>query len=73
MVCAIVLLGAFNSDHIADAFHHANNILLAQRIGTNGTNVCVSHIATTLAEFDLRSHFGNDFAEMSYIAGVLFE
>ena len=66
MVNTIKLLGAFDGNHIADALNHANDILLAHGIATNGANISIGHIEATLAEFDLAPHPCYGFAEMTY-------
>jgi hypothetical protein len=49
-------LRTFDGYHFADRFHHANDLLLSHAIGTNGTDIAISHIITTLAKFDLVAH-----------------
>ena len=64
MVSAIELLGAFDGDHITDIFHHANHFLFSHGVGTDGTDIAIGHIVTTLAEFYFTPHSGNHFTEM---------
>ena len=73
MVNSVVLLGAFNSDYIADRFDHANDFLFAHAVGTNGTNVGVSDIESSLAKFYLASHSGYHLAEITHVIGVLLK
>jgi hypothetical protein len=67
MISAIILLGAFNSDHIADIFNNTNCFLLAHAIGTDRTDITIRYIVTTLAKFYLIAHLGDHFAELLHI------
>src|SRR5688572_13581389 len=72
MISTAKLLGAFNGNNIADILDHANSFLLAHAIGTNRTDISVSNIEATLAEFYFIAHPRHHFAELLYILFILF-
>jgi hypothetical protein len=73
MVRAIELLRAFQRNHVADVFYHADGVLLAQRIGADGTNVAIGHIMAALTEPDLRAHAGYYIGKMLHIFTFLLQ
>ena len=56
MVDAVELLGAFDGDHIADVFHHADH-LLPGRVLLQILQFGVGNIVATAAEADPAAHF----------------
>ena len=48
MIGSAELLGGFNGNHIADGFHHTDHIFPAHGIGTDGTDIGISHIMTAV-------------------------
>ena len=54
----LILLGTFDGYHITDIFYYANDFLLSHAVGTNGTNITIGYIKTTLTEFYFPAHLG---------------
>src|SRR3954471_14369693 len=73
MINAVILLGTFDCDHVTDIFYYAKDFLFSHTVGTNGTNVTIGHIKTTLTEFYFATHLADHFTELSYLAIILLE
>src|SRR6185295_8013701 len=73
MINSVILLGAFDCDHVTDIFYYANDLLFSHAVGTNGTNGTIGHIKTTLTEFYFATHLADHFTELSYLAIILPE
>ncbi len=71
MISAAELLRAFDGDHVAHGLHHADHILAAHRVGTDGTDIGIGHIMTALAEADLLAHLQNNLSESLRGGGFL--
>jgi len=73
VVGAVVLLGAFDGDHIPDILHYADQVLVAERIGTGAADIAIADIVTALAEFDVFPQARDRFAELRHLGQVLFQ
>ncbi len=73
MIGAIELLGAFQGNNITDILHHADSILLAHRVGTNGANIRIGYIVAALAKLDFAAHTGHHITEMLYVFRFLLQ
>ena len=73
MVGSAELLGAFNGNHIPDGFHHADHILPAHGIGTDGTDIRIGHIMAAMAETDILPHFDKDLPKSPCSGRILFK
>ena len=73
MVNPVELLGAFNSDHVPDAFYHADDLLLSHRAAAGITEFPVGNIVALFTEPDLPAHGGNGFTEPLHFSFILFQ
>ncbi len=73
MVSAAELLGTFNGNNVADIFNDADDPLFPHTVGAYRADISIRYIETSLAEFYLRSHPGDHFAELLNFGGILFQ
>lgn len=73
MVSAVVLLRTLNSHHIANAFYHAYQFLLAHGAGANVADVAVAHIVALPAKPDLPAHLADGIGKQFHLRLLGFE
>lgn len=71
MVGAVVLLGGFDGNDVADVFDDADELLVAAAVGADSANVCIADVAAPLAMLDVLAHSADGVAEMGDVVHVL--
>lgn len=71
MIDAIELLCAFNSDHVANIFNDADQLLPAHLVPADITGFLIGNIMASFAEPDLPAHHIDRFTEMGNLLFIL--
>ena len=72
MIEAVKLLGAFDSNYIADVFYHTYNLTLPHVIAADITNGRICYVVALITKLQFAAHSCNGIAEQRYLCNRLF-
>ena len=73
MVCAMVLTGIFNRNHVSNILYHTNGFFGPGGVGADRTDRAITDIETVFTKLNLLAHSNQCLTKLVGAGGILFQ